>query len=283
MREPLLLATDLDRTLLPNGPEPESAGARQRFARLAARAEVVLAYVTGRHRALIEQAMAEWQLPVPDYVIGDVGTTIYHLGPRADWDQPTGWELRIGKDWGGRTGPDLAALLADVPQLRLQEAAKQNRHKLSYYVPLEADPVLLEPEIQARLAPDGVHARLIWSVDDPAAVGLLDIVPRSASKLHALEALAQQQGFTPRQVVFCGDSGNDLEVLASAIPAVLVANAQPAVQARALEMAAAGGQQHRLYIARGSSLGMNGNYSGGILEGVAHFRPEIAAWLAEEA
>ena len=113
-------------------------------------------------------------------------------------------------------------------------------------------------------------------------MGLLDIVPRRASKLHALEALARQQQFAFRQVVFCGDSGNDLEVLASAIPSVLVANSRPEVMARALKMAAAGGHKDRLYIARGGFLGMNGNYGGGILEGVAHFHPEIAAWLGEK-
>jgi hydroxymethylpyrimidine pyrophosphatase-like HAD family hydrolase len=72
----ILLATDLDRTLLPNGEATESPGARAAFARVAARPEVALAYVTGRHRALVEDAIAEYVLPRPDYVIGDVGTTI---------------------------------------------------------------------------------------------------------------------------------------------------------------------------------------------------------------
>ena len=51
MPERLLLCTDLDRTLIPNGPQPESPGARDRFAALAGSPHVVLAYVTGRHRA----------------------------------------------------------------------------------------------------------------------------------------------------------------------------------------------------------------------------------------
>ena len=36
MPERLLLCTDLDRTLIPNGPQPESPGARAHFATLAA-------------------------------------------------------------------------------------------------------------------------------------------------------------------------------------------------------------------------------------------------------
>ena len=58
MSERLLICTDLDRTLLPNGVQPESPGARRRFAALASRPEVTLVYVTGRHRALVEQAIS---------------------------------------------------------------------------------------------------------------------------------------------------------------------------------------------------------------------------------
>ena len=58
----LLLCTDLDRTLLPNGEQPESPQARTLFARLAARPGVTLVYVTGRHRALVQAALDEYLL-----------------------------------------------------------------------------------------------------------------------------------------------------------------------------------------------------------------------------
>ena len=70
-----LLCTDLDRTLIPNGPAEESPRAAGFFARLAADPRVTLAYVSGRHRTLIEDAIATYDLPAPDYVIADVGTT----------------------------------------------------------------------------------------------------------------------------------------------------------------------------------------------------------------
>ncbi|NNJ94540.1 MAG: haloacid dehalogenase, partial [Halobacteria archaeon] len=82
MSGPLLICTDLDRTLIPNGPQSESPAARERFSELAARPEVTLAYVSGRHRALIERAIVNYRLPLPDFVIGDVGTTIYRVGPQ---------------------------------------------------------------------------------------------------------------------------------------------------------------------------------------------------------
>ena len=46
MIAPLLICTDLDRTLLPNGTAPESPSARGRFATVASHPEVALAYVT---------------------------------------------------------------------------------------------------------------------------------------------------------------------------------------------------------------------------------------------
>jgi hypothetical protein len=92
-RARILLATDLDRTLIPNGAAPESPGARQRFARVASRPEVMLAYVSGRHRALVEEAIAEYHLPLPDLVIGDVGTTIYQLQD-GDWREWPDWHQR---------------------------------------------------------------------------------------------------------------------------------------------------------------------------------------------
>jgi sucrose-6F-phosphate phosphohydrolase len=275
----LLICTDLDRTLIPNGPQSESPQARGRFAALVGRPEVTLAYVTGRHRALVQQAMAHYRLPPPDFVIGDVGTTIYRVGPAQAWTPLQDWEAVIAQDWAGADHAGLKRLLVDLPALRLQETSKQNRFKLSYYVPLHVDRNTLAGAIEERLAAAGIRARLIWSIDEPAGVGLLDVLPAGASKRHAIEALMQREGFSLDETLFCGDSGNDIEVLSSPIPAVLVANSQPEVRDLALRLATQAGCVDRLYIARGGFMGMNGNYCAGILEGIAHYHPDAAAWM----
>lgn len=279
MHERLLICTDLDRTLIPNGPQSESPTAREHFAQLIARPEVSLAYVSGRHRALIERAIVNYRLPVPDFVVGDVGTTIYQVGPEQRWQRQAAWEDEIAKDWGGKTHADLKALAADIPSLRMQERSKQNAYKLSFYVPLHNDRNALSAMIEARLKASGVTARLIWSTDEPAGIGLLDILPARASKYHALEALMKLHGFSRSNTVFCGDSGNDIEVLISPIPSVLVANSQVQVQELASKLAKDNGHTMQLYIARGGFGGMNGNYSAGILEGIAHYHPETRAWM----
>lgn len=279
MPEKLLICTDLDRTLIPNGPQPESPMARICFSTLVERSEVVLAYVSGRHRELVQKAIIDYSLPLPDFVIGDVGTTIYHVGDYEDWQRQQEWEDDIAIDWAGKSHTDLAAMLDDVPELRLQESVKQNHYKLSYYVPLEVVRDALNELIGKRFDDAGVKANLIWSVDEPAGIGLLDILPARASKLHAIETLMAMHGFDNDNAVFCGDSGNDIEVLVSPIPAVLVANSAPEVREQALLQSGENGFTDRLYIAIGDFADMNGNYSAGMLEGIAHYYPQTREWM----
>lgn len=271
-----LLCTDLDRTLIPNGKQPESPAARERLKRLVEREEISLAYVSGRHLALVEQAIADFDLPRPDFVIADVGSAIYQINSNG-WQQWCEWDVRLELDWSDFARNQIYMLLGVFSMLRLQEKEKQGRYKLSFYAPFETDSRKLLGEIEMRLKQSGIKANLIWSVDEDNHLGLLDILPASANKLHAIEFLMQRGGYTLQNTVFAGDSGNDLDVLVSRIPAVLVANAKASVK----HQASAGADTKALYVAKGGYLGMNGNYSAGILEGLAHYLPEIDAWLRQ--
>ncbi|MES9937276.1 MAG: HAD-IIB family hydrolase [Sedimenticola sp.] len=277
----LLICTDLDRTLIPNGVQSESPQARRFFSELVSAREVKLAYVSGRHRVLVQQAIDIYNLPQPDFVIGDVGTTIYRVESPDKWHHIEAWEREIGDDWHGCSHDELKSQFSDLNDLRPQEASKQNRFKLSYYVPMHADRNRLMQVIEGRLDRLGVRANTIWSVDEPAGVGLLDLLPPRASKLHAVEFLMALQGFDNTNTVFAGDSGNDMEVLVSGVPSVLVANSQWDVKEMALRGADANGNTDAIYIAEGGALGMNGNYSAGILEGVSHYHPGILNGLLE--
>lgn len=298
-----LLCTDLDRTLLPNGPEPESPGARELFCWLVSRPELQLAYVSGRSLELVQEAIKIWQLPCPDFILGDVGTSIFTplspsddgpegqlhaAGSKADdngmrWCRWEKWDREIAPDWNGISRPEIAGLLDDIPELELQEAHKQSTFKLSYYVALDVDEIALFDRLRRILVRKGIKASLIGSIDEPAATGLLDVLPACATKKHAIEFLMQEQQFGLPVTVFAGDSGNDLPVLTSSIHSVLVANASRPVQDAARHEAARSGLSDALYIARGGCLGMNGNYSAGILEGFVHYIPEAEQWLKEMA
>ncbi|TDY02568.1 HAD-IIB family hydrolase [Thiohalophilus thiocyanatoxydans] len=280
MTEPILICTDLDRTLIPNGQYPESDSARPLFGSIVTREDVFLAYVSGRDRVLLEEAISEWELPLPDYAIGDVGTSIYTVHDNS-WALLESWREEISRDWGGYQREDIGQWLAEIDVLTLQEQSKQNDYKLSYYVPVDVTISALLEEIHQCLDKHPIRYNVIWSIDDAKQIGLLDILPQRANKLQAIHFLMQQYGFDSTRTVFSGDSGNDLEVLCSDIRATLVHNASYEIKQQARKMADENGYADRLYIAQGGFLGMNGNYAAGILEGLAHYIPYTLTWMID--
>ena len=278
MNNNILLCSDMDRTILPNGDQDESPQVRSVLSLLVERSEIQLAYVSGRDKALIQSAIAEYDLPLPDYAVGDVGTTIYELTGRS-WNPWESWFEEIAEDWNGMEHEDLHSHLKEFDDLTLQEQEKQNRFKVSYYTDEGTDGQRLVDEMKQHLSERGLNCRVIWSVDEQRRQGLVDVLPRRASKLHAIRYLMDQKGYLKSRVVFCGDSGNDLDVLTSDIRSVLVKNASKEVRRNALESVAKNGRPETLYVARGNFMGMNGNYTAGVLEGLAHFEPDVRPWI----
>jgi sucrose-6F-phosphate phosphohydrolase len=274
----ILLCSDLDRTILPNGEAPESPGARAVLRRIARRAEIRLVYVSGRNRQLIQDAIENYRLPLPDFAIGDVGTTIYDVG-KGIWNEWTAWNEEISKDWPEDGRDELAAKLSDMTRLRLQEPEKQNRFKLSFYTDTDGDQTQLVQRIRERLEDRDVRVNVIWSVDEQRDVGLIDVLPERANKVHAVKFLAESKGVSKRHVVYAGDSGNDLAVMVSDIQSILVRNAAEGVRREAREAVRKSGLEETLYEAKGGFLGMNGNYTAGVLEGLAHFLPFAREWI----
>jgi len=277
----ILLCSDLDRTLIPNGTVKESLQARERFARLASHTDMELAYVSGRDRGLVQAAIDQYALPVPSAAICDVGATLYHVRG-STWERDRAWEEEIGRDWKGYDHIGITRLLADVQPKKfwLQPVEKQSRYKISYFADTTMDIDLLRKRISDTLDQKKIPANIICSVDEAENLNLVDILPPSANKLLAIRFLIQQQGMDEKHVVFAGDSGNDLDVLTSGIQSILVGNAADDVRKAAIDrLAGKGLSEERLYLARGDFDGMNGNYAAGVLEGIAHFFPETSAWF----
>lgn len=278
----LLLCTDMDRTVIPNGSQPEHPAARPNFRDFCRRPQVCLVYVTGRHRELVQEAIRSYDLPAPDFAITDVGTRIYRVDA-GDWREMSSWQRTIGADWHGVTHERIRLTLSPRTELRLQEASKQSPYKLSYYLPLDADRDGVLAWVETCLQQLGMEASLVWSIDEPEHIGLLDILPRNATKLHAIEFLQQHLGYGQGEVIFAGDSGNDLPVLASPIPSVLVANASSEVQQQAEALARQNGHEEALYLAAANNFPLGGYYAAGVLQGVWHFAPELRHLLPQVA
>lgn len=276
----ILLCCDLDRTVLPNGYAHESPGVRDILARLVSEAGLTLAYVSGRNLQQLQEAIDEYNIPVPDYAIGDVGTTLYDV-VNDRWQADADWSNDIGKDWQNHDATTLQSYLEDMDELDLQEANRQNTHKLSYYVTLEIQEKSVVSRIQHRLNEHQIAANIIYSVDEIEETGLIDILPARASKYHAIDFLGRRLELGKENILFAGDSGNDLPVLTSDIPSVLVNNAQPHLKKTARRLADSSGRAQQLYLARGGFHGLNGNYCAGILEGLAHFHQHLRPLISE--
>ncbi len=280
--EKIMLCSDLDRTLIPNGFQPESPDARPFLRRLAQRPELILVYATGRDTGLIAEALKTWDLPLPHIAVGDVGTAIYTVAGTLDkpqFDPWQDWQEAIAADWNGRNGRDLLKMLSDFKVLRLQAEEKQKAFKLSFYTDVGLDLEGLAEKMKATLLENGIRASIVASIDEMADIGLVDVLPERATKVHAIYYIIQKYSIDASRVVYAGDSGNDLPALTSGLNAVLVRNASEDVCRQAIDMASQKGHEFALYLAEGGFMGMNGNYAAGVLEGLAHFMPAVRHWL----
>ncbi len=85
-----ILATDLDRTLLPNGTWEYDSEAVEMFNHLTEKNDVFVVYVTGRNLALTERAIKKYGIRYPHILCGDVGTTIRKY-ENNEWKFDEGW------------------------------------------------------------------------------------------------------------------------------------------------------------------------------------------------
>ena len=185
------------------------------------------------------------------------------------------WQQHLTQLWSDTQAAYIKRLLKDFPVLHLQANDQQTIYKVSYCISLVISSTVLLESIQQCLQQHDIQANLIYSIDDINGIALLDIVPPLASKYHAIQFLRKQQNILLTHTVFAGDSGNDLSVLVSEIPSILVNNADNHLKQEILSLSCSRKQAHKLYIAQGNFLGMNGNYAAGIVEGLLHFHPEL--------
>jgi len=257
----MIVATDLDRTLIPNGKE-EYDGTLAEFFELYSKVKFTLVYVSGRNLYLLDEAVSEYGISYPDWFIAEVGTRIYgREGARLVKDE--GWSAEIAEKSPEWNWTRVKNAIGNENVLTLQEGWKQNEYKLSYYLDDFGKKENELKHIRDTLKSLGVDADVIYSVDEIAGRGLIDVIPRSATKVMALEYIRKKLGAEMGEVIYCGDSGNDLLPLMYGYKAILVKNARE-------EIKEAVRGESRVYIAKG--LGRwNGNYVSGILEGLKHY------------
>ncbi|PWK62137.1 HAD-IIB family hydrolase [Roseicyclus mahoneyensis] len=207
-----VLATDLDGTFL-GGTDSER---RQFYDWIeASRARVGLIFVTGRDPGHIRDLTRKRGVPRPDFVVGDVGTTIAEVD-EDHFLSPIGeLEAEIEAAWNN-AGMRVQAALQSVRGLKLQSSGF--RYRVSY----DMDPAAFDAGALDVIAGLGLDALISDN-------RYFDVLPKDVSKGPSLLRLLTHLGVDNRKVLVAGDTLNDLSMLAMGLPAVAVGNSEPAL------------------------------------------------------
>lgn len=263
-----VLATDLDRTLFPNGKQPYDES-MPLLKRLVEKKGLSVVFVTGRNLDQIREGMGTYDPPLPNFAVAEVGTKVYDQVD-GEWAEDEGYIAFVKEHTSNWEVADFHAALRDLPSFRLQEAHNQNAFKVSYYVdrPSESQDSLEEARKRVRAVCQ--DASIIYSVDETIGIGLFDILPKRANKMEGLEFLRERLALEKEEILYCGDSGNDLLPLTFGYRSVLVRNAIEEVRSETRQEATEKGILERVYFAQGMAA-LNGNYASGIIEAMVHF------------
>lgn len=208
----MVLATDLDGTFL-GGSDAD----REKFYKFIEnnRHRIGLVFVTGRDPGFITNLTKKEGVPKPDFVVGDVGTTIaavgddHYLAPIAELED------EIAAAWGD-AGSRVQVALNKVSGLRLQSSGF--RYRVSY----DMDPETFDGQALDIVADLGLDALISDN-------RYFDVLPKDVSKGPSLLRLLEHLGIENRKCLVAGDTLNDFSMLALGLPAVAVGGSEQAL------------------------------------------------------
>lgn len=260
-----VVATDLDRTLLPDGDE-EYDRTLPVFKKIVKKDKFKLIYITGKTMKQIKKSINKYDIPWSDYILTNVGCRIYRFDrKKRKFKLDKNWFKVIKSytpEWDKK---EMKKSLKNIEGLKLQEKSKQDKFKLSYYVDLKQEEKVLK-KVKNKLK-KFKDIKIIYSIDYPKPRGLLDILTEKGHKKGALDYILDKININSKEVLYCGDSGNDLPLLTSKYDSVIVKNASENVKKEAKKKKP---NKTKLYIAK-KQKELNGNYVSGILQGLIHF------------
>lgn len=239
-----MLITDIDNTLL---------GDAEALAKLtelirSERPRLGFGVASGRYLSLVEEVLADNDIPELDVVIASVGTEIYY-GPERMYDK--GWASHLRHRWK----PDrVRAALDGLEFLTLQKDSQTQREfKVSFDLDTEILPAAdALPQVHNALSKSGLAHQVIFSHGS-----YIDVLPVRASKGKAVRFLSNKWNIPLERIATAGDSGNDEDMLRGRTAGIVVGN-------HSEELAGLRESSARIYFA-------NGSYAQGIIEGLQHY------------
>jgi len=269
------LATDLDGTLIPLDDHPQNQADLRTVASILDQHDLSLIFVTGRHFESVQQAMQQYDLPRPDWIICDVGATIMQRGEQNEFEAVADFANHMEElvaDW---SAPRVISVLANQASLRLQESEKRGPFKVSYYT----DALQLQTtttQLAEQLRRDDVPWSIISSVDPFNGDGLIDLLPSGVSKSYAINWWAAEHDLKAEQLVFAGDSGNDIAALTAGYKAIVVGNAAADVISETRTSHRIAAWADRLFVSQHSA-------TSGVADGLHHYLRSAAVRLRPDS
>ena len=268
LRPRFMVVTDLDGTLVGEGPEADTATAafRDYWDGRGRLAGGVLVFNTGRSIGQVMSLLKEKAalMPLPDVIVTAVGTKIFRrrvrepqpvqtpvLRPRevplpaeagpapppawdeASWEMDADWATALDEGWKLEAARAAAGAVVDeLPGVaHWLDKGTEHPHRVSLAVKAEALDAACA-RLRQGLNDAGCAAKTI--VSGSGEWRYVDAVAPRAGKYAATEAVARAAGVPLSRTLAAGDSGNDMDMLSGQCFAIVVGNAQPDLAAWSL-------------------------------------------------
>jgi sucrose-6F-phosphate phosphohydrolase len=196
MQMKYLLVCDLDDTLT-----GDKKGIKK-FNEIITSKKFCLAYSSGRYKSSMTLLIGRSELINPEFIISNLGTEIYYA---PNWNKDQEWENFIKKSW------EKEKIVSVLEDFDLQRQPYDKKFVIPYYTKDEAKVKVIEEKMKA------CNAKVIHT-----GKRFLDIIPESAGKGNAARYLGSKLKL---QIICCGDSENDEEMLEKSDYGILVGNA----------------------------------------------------------
>ena len=203
-----MICTDLDGTFI------GSDDSMYELLNIIDRNNILLVFSTGRHLPSVVKFIDEKRIHKPDACICLVGTEVYFVEKRG-FVLDERWSDIISEGWHREKIVDL---LHDIKELVWQDEEWQTKFKISYFLRESQQEVL--KEITNRMEKAKLEAKVIYSCDE-----FLDFLPIKSSKAGAVRYVIERISVKKKDIIVCGDSGNDLELFKAGFKGIIVGNA----------------------------------------------------------
>ena len=220
---PDTLASDLDGTLIPLPNVEQNRKDLAQLSKLRELHKFKLIFATGRSFDSVLDAIQHYTLPEPDWIICNVGTSIYEKSSDS-FSAQHAYHDKLNEICDGVDHHKIEQSFKHLKKLNLQSEENQSDFKISYWCE-ESELQELVDQINEIEQQESLPYTCLGSVDPFSKRGLIDILPKGVDKAYALNWLANLLKLKHDQIVYAGDSGNDLAALIDGYASILVGNA----------------------------------------------------------